>query len=180
MRTTLLGAALVLAAALTGCGGQRTAHPEPEAADPATPEQSLVLGPDGVGSLRLGMEHHDLAVTGLAYSVRGSRHDGWLPGCRVLHYRAAELGRIPGATTAGAVSRHHGLERMYATRRMATPEGIRLGSTIPEVRAAYDRPDLRNGDLLTVAASRRAVYRIQLSAVVSSISLELRGLDCTI
>jgi hypothetical protein len=188
MRTTLLGAAVVVVAALTGCGEQGAA-PEPATAPlgrtPATadspaPEGSLVLGPDGVGSLRLGMNHHDLTATGLAYSAPGSRHDGWRPGCRVLHYRSARLGRIPGDTTAGSVSLHQGLERMYATRRMATPDGIRLGSTIDEVRTAYDRPNLTRGELLTVAASRRAVYRIQLSAVVSSISLELRDLACTI
>ena len=68
---------------------------------------------------------------------------------------------------------------MSATQRMITPEGVRLGSSLAEVREAYNRPDVEAGDLLTTDASPRAVYRILVGAVVTSISLELRRLDCT-
>ena len=98
----------------------------------------------------------------------------------MLQYRPGSLGRIPGDTVNGALSADQGLERLYATRRMVTPEGIRLGSTIAEVREAYDRPNARAGALITVSASRGAVYRIQLAGVVTSIALEKRHLDCTI
>jgi hypothetical protein len=141
---------------------------------------SLILGPDGVGPLRLGMTDQEVVDTHAARAPLGSRHDGWPVGCRVLQYRQERLGRTPGDTVNGALSAQQGLERMYATRRMVTPEGVRLGSTVGEVREAYNRPDAQAGDLVTVRASPEAVYRIQLGAVVVSISLELRRLDCTI
>ena len=85
----------------------------------------------------------------------------------------------PGDTLNGTLSAEHGLEQLYATRRMVTPDGIRLGSTLQDVRAAYARPSVRVGDLLVVRASDRAVYRIQVTRVVAWISLDLRQLTCT-
>lgn len=79
----------------------------------------------------------------------------------------------------GSVSPAQGLEQMYATRRMVTPQGIRIGSSVRDVRAAYDRPGVSTGDFVIVRASDRAVYRIQVSRVVTSISLGLRRLDCS-
>ena len=57
-------------------------------------------------------------------------------------------------------------------------EGIRIGSTLADVRAAYSRPGASSGDSVVVRASDRAVYRIQLDQVVLSISLELLRLTC--
>jgi hypothetical protein len=61
---------------------------------------------------------------------------------------------------------------------MVTPHGIRLGSTLLEVEEALDRPGLDDGDYVTVPASARAVYRIQVMGVVTSITLEPRRTDC--
>jgi hypothetical protein len=138
----------------------------------------LVLGPAGVGPLLLGMTHKEVANTGTATATVGSRHDGWSRRCRVLHFRPRHLGRVPGDTANGTVSARQGLEQIYATGRMITPQGIRIGSTVREVRAAYHRPLVSAGDFITVSASDRAVYRIQLKRLVMSISLELRRVDC--
>lgn len=139
----------------------------------------LVLGPRGAGPLRLGMSHQEIAHTGAATTPLGSQHDGWPPGCRILRYRGPRLGRVPGETLNGTVSPDHGLEQMYATRRMVTPQGIRIGSTIDDVRTAYDRPGVTTGDSVIVRVSNRAVYRIQIGRVVTSIALELHRLNCT-
>jgi hypothetical protein len=164
----------------------RSPPPSPvaTAAEPSPPgalhtAHALVLGPHGVASLRLGMTYRDVADTGTARALPGSSEDGWSRGCRMLFYRPERLGRTPGNTQNGTVSPGQGLEQLYATRRMATPEGIHIGSTLQDVRAAYDLPGVSDGDEVTVRASRRAVYRIQLDGVVTSIALELRRRDCT-
>jgi hypothetical protein len=189
-KVSLASVVLLAASVCVACGapGNAPSGAATEQARSTTPVQTtttskpddLVLGPNGVGALRLGMPHDDIVATGTAQAPLGARHDGWPSGCRVLQYRPERLGRIPGDSVNGAVSPGQGLETMYATRRMATPEGIRLGSTVLEVRAAYNRPDLTSGDLVTIPASPHAVYRIQLAGVVTSISLEMRRLDCTI
>lgn len=195
MKNLLVGGTAVLAAwTCVACGASSSA-PSARSPSPLPPPQAkervdveatgpggkpLVFGPHRVGPLRLGMTHQQVADTDAARVPLGSRHDGWPRGCRVLQYRPERLGRTPGDTLNGALSARQGLEQMYATRRMVTPEGISLGSTVRDVRDAYGRPDANAGDLVVVAASRRAVYRIQLEGVVTSLSLEMRRLDCTI
>ncbi len=98
----------------------------------------------------------------------------------MVHYRPRQLGRIPGDTLNGVISDEHGLEVLYATPRMVTPEGIRRGSTILDVRGAYDRPELTSGASITVPASGDVVYRIDLGGVVVSMSLTVRRPVCTI
>lgn len=79
------------------------------------------------------------------------------------------------------MSADQGLETLYATYAMVTPQGIRLGSPIEEVRTAYGRPGVEPDDQVEVRASDRAIYRIFLDeAVVTSMQLELRRPECTI
>lgn len=155
---------------------------DPEPADDADPDHSegtasakvLVLRPNGVGPLRLGMSHRDVLATGFASARLGSRHDGWPSGCRILQYRSQESGRIGGSLSAG-----HGLESIVATPRMVTPEGIRLGSSLDAVRRTYE-PDAVRGSFITVEASVKSVYRIQVgpNAIVNHIALEMRRPNC--
>lgn len=144
------------------------------------PGDPVHFGPTGVGALRLGMTRVEVAATGLATTLPGSRHDGWRRGCFVLEYRPALLGRTPGNSLNGALSADQGLEVLYATYAMVTPQGVRLGSTIDEVRTAYGRPGLEPGDQLVVHASKPAIYRIFLDEVVTSMQLESRRPECTI
>lgn len=138
----------------------------------------LVLGPDGVGPLRMGMTHREVRRAGVGSVERGARHDGWPPGCRILRYDPESLGRTPGDTIGAVISEEHGLEQIYATARMVTPEGIRMGSTIPQVRVAFDRPRLVSGGLIVVRASPGVVYRVQVGGVVVSLSLQVRRPRC--
>lgn len=145
------------------------------------PGEPVQFGPAEAGALRLGMTRAEVAATGLATTRRGSRHDGWRRGCFVLKYRPGRLGRTPGDTINGAVSADQGLETLYATFAMVTPQGIRVGSPLEEVRTAYGRPGVERGDQVEVRASDRAVYRIFLEeAFVRSMQLELRRPECGI
>lgn len=140
----------------------------------------LVLGPDGVGPLRLGMTAREIAGTGAATTAGGGGRVAWTPGCEAVRYRVRRLGRTPGNTLSGAVSPRQGLEALFASDRMVTPEGIRLGSPIADVRQAYGMPNLNPGQEVVVGASMRAVYRIDVDRVVTSISVQVREPDCYI
>ena len=146
---------------------------------PSDRPQRLVLGPTGAGPLRLGMSAAEVAATRSARSAPGSPHDGWLRGCRLLDYVDAELGRTPGRLVDGVVSPRNGLGQLVATPWMITPDGIRLGSPVEDVRRLLGRPSIEPGDLVTVEASEAAVYRVGMeSDRVASLSLELRRMGC--
>ncbi|HWJ10876.1 MAG TPA: hypothetical protein VNS46_15965 [Nocardioides sp.] len=96
-----------------------------------------------------------------------------------MTYRPEVLGQLD--TINGSVSEELGLEELSATALMATPEGVRLGSSIAEVSSAYGLTDIAPGEMVVVRASGTADYRIQLDPdVVSWISLELRARKCTL
>lgn len=147
-------------------------------ADPMS-SPAAVLGPTGFLTLRLGgqLDEPTAKDPALATAAPGSRHDGWPPGCSVLQY-VEDLGTTPQDTLDGTLSDLHGLEQLFATERMVTPDGIRIGSPLEDVKNAFDRPRLEPGDLLVVPASNDTVYRIQLDETVVSIALELNDLTC--
>lgn len=188
MRPITCSIAGTLVIVLTGCSsGVPSSSPEPRSSAVASsastevmPENLLVLRPQGVGQLRLGMSHREVAATGLADAPLGSPESGWDNGCRVLVLQTDPLGGSPGGFFDGAVSPRWGLEAINATRLMAMPNGIRIGSTLADARHAFDRPGLSRGDHVTVRASERSDYVIQIRRVVSSIVLELRERDCAI
>lgn len=188
-RSTLsAGLVVVLAAASGACssntagapsGAQAPTRDASTALSESASQQALVLGPDGVGPIRLGMTHQAVAESGAAETFVGSRHDGWPRGCRIVVYRPDVLGQLD--TINGSVSRQEGLEQLSATALMATPEGVRLGSSMTDVSSAYGLSDIEPGETIVVRASDTADYRIQLDPdVVTWISLELRARSCNI
>lgn len=200
MRAVAIAAVVVLALTTTACesrprstatGGASTkrapATPPGESDSNASPTGSrrlLVLGPEGVGPLRLGMtlreiEATDAASVSLAGSAVGDSEEGWRPGCGPITYDTNFLGGTPGDLN-GIMSARNGIEKLNATSRMVTPQGIRLGSSLDEVRTALHRPEVIDGDSVVVEASHDAVYRIQLNDVVTEISLQRRRVTCQI
>lgn len=183
-RSTVSAGLLILLTATCGAcssdsegtsGGRREPASTPSVQ--SEPSRTLVLGPDGVGPIKLGMTHQAVAASKAAETFVGSRHDGWPRGCRIVVYRPEALGQLD--TVNGSVSRQAGLEQLSATDLMVTPEGIGLGSTLSEVRVAYGRSGIDPGETVKVRASDTAVYWIQMdSGVVTSISLELRTRHC--
>ena len=67
----------------------------------------------------------------------------------------------------GRLSRRSGVEALYATWRMATPEGIQIGSSIDAVEAAYERRAPRPRPAGTACAPRRGAGTASCSAASS-------------
>jgi hypothetical protein len=190
MRSTLwnLSTAAVAAAALTltACASTGSASASassnptttPAAAPMTTttaPTGPLVLGPTGVGPLLLGMSLDDANATGLVDHIAAPT-------------QACSEGLLKGEHTKpdeGALfmSAHLGVAAIYAYGDVATPEGIKLGSTYDQVHAAY--PSWRGIDgeqghgLIAVPNNSNANYRIDISGgQVVELDIQLEEQDC--
>jgi hypothetical protein len=190
MRTTLrnLLTAAVAAAALTltacastGSGSASSSStstttpvttPKPPATAISVP---LVLGPNGLGPLRLGVSLGEANATGLVDHI-----DAPSQGC--------STGLLKGEHTrpeeaALFVSAHLGVAAIYAYGDIATPEGIKLGSTYDQVHAAYPAwqgIEGRQGHgLVAVPTNSNAKYRIDISGGhVVELDIQLTDQDC--
>ena len=123
----------------------------------------LVLGPNGLGPLLLGMSLDDAKGTGLVDHIDAPSQgcaDGLLEG---EHTRQEEVALF--------VSAQFGVAAIYAYGDIATPEGINLGSTYEQVLAAYPAWQGVDGEqghgLVVVPSNSNAKYRIDISAVTS-------------
>lgn len=139
---------------------------------PAPPE--LVLGPEGLGSLVLGMSLDEAEATGELPSA--PVFDG--PGCGYTD-----------ASDGGAVfSPDLGLVYVSAPRGVASPQGVEVGMTSDAARAAMPGLELYPG-LADPSRSGRGFldaegwpdrhYRVAWEdGVVTEVSIELRMQDC--
>lgn len=111
--------------------------PSPSApSPPAGPSRSstapVFLGPEGYGALKMGMTRAEAQETGL------------IKGYKTVDFGYTECGQATLRGTGGTVyfTPDQGLTNVFAAGGMRTPEGIRLGSTLKAVKAAY--PDYIN------------------------------------
>lgn len=140
-----------------------------------TPPAPVVLGPRGIGALRLGMTGDQVSATGEATAQQGSAHDGWRPGCLVLTLNHESNGYD------GQVSADQGLEKIRATPSMRTPEGVGVGSTSEAFAAAYPEQANLRTDVFEIPTGKGSVYRFVLDGGrVTALDLQLPYLDCTI
>jgi hypothetical protein len=103
-----------------------------------TPEVKLVLGPKGLSNLRLGMSVNEAFKTG---DLAGKPPET-APTCDDVFLVVQPNG---AARAWVEFTGKFGLTRIEAQYGLATPEGIKLGSTSDEVVAAYPDWD-RSGD----------------------------------
>jgi hypothetical protein len=96
----------------------------------------LVLGPTGIGKLRLGMSEQQARSTGEA-----TMSPDWKSG----NSSTCGIETVDGVTIH--FSRHHGLAVLSGPERTHTPEGVRAGASVAEVAAAY--PKLNHPELGT-------------------------------
>ncbi|SFB61105.1 hypothetical protein SAMN05216266_12738 [Amycolatopsis marina] len=95
----------------------------------AQAEDSWTLGPDGYKALRLHQPEQAAERTGLLVDKQADAP------CHLFHLRAAE-----GQTNVGSgvfVDPGRGVVMIGGTVKSHTPEGISIGSSLAEVRAAY-------------------------------------------
>lgn len=162
-----------------------TPTPSPPRSTSASPSPSksstpLVLGPKGFGALRLGMTAKQAEATGLIVPFTDELTDG----CSgYTHLRASETAYVDYSGSTG-------IEVIVAYPGVRTPEGIKLGSSLAAVRAAY--PDWYVRDSTTdekvytdgigfadVPGNSSAVYRIDVTGKkVKEITLQLKEQNC--
>ncbi|GGN74263.1 hypothetical protein GCM10010112_44220 [Actinoplanes lobatus] len=214
MRRTVpfLGAVLGLTFAVTGCaagpeqvGGvaapvgaavpttaatsaSPTTAASPSASKSSAPAKAaaLVLGPDGLGALELGMTRAEALATGKVVKQSASTLAEW---------QEVNEGCVPEFRLKGSQSESgwvwyqgiDGLAAIPAPKGVATPEGIKVGSTLDDVRRAYpkavDEQFLEDTGRVMAKApgNRQTVYRIQIdgdSRKVTSLTLQLTFQEC--
>ncbi|MEU7874425.1 hypothetical protein [Dactylosporangium sp. NPDC049140] len=144
-------AALVVLLLAAAFGVWRSAQAVPSSAAPAASlPADLVLGPDGIGRLRLGMSEQAALDTG-----ESRVKPGW---------QKQNDSKCFSETTAGKVnvmfSNHHGLAVLSGPERTRTPEGIRAGATVADIAAAY--PTIMHPDLGTAAAQVELIGNVNV------------------
>jgi hypothetical protein len=97
--------------------------------------RDLVLGPTGIGKLRLGMSERQAAATGEATMSEDWRSSSSKCGIQTVNGVNIHF------------SRHHGLAVLSGPEGTRTPEGIRDGASVAQIAAAY--PTLTHPDLGT-------------------------------
>jgi hypothetical protein len=141
-------AALIVLLAVLVVGVWRGARaPRPDrgsGSEGGTGSADLVLGPTGIGKLRLGMSEQQASSTGEA---RVS------PDWKSADTSTCYIQTVNGVTIH--FSRHHGLAVLSGPERTHTPEGVRAGASVAEVAAAY--PTVNHPDLGTPAEQVRLV-----------------------
>jgi hypothetical protein len=196
MRAVALTFAIACTALVTACStpvqrmdglAEPAGSPGPAGSAPATPVSStsavpsaVVLGPAGLGGLTLGMTREQAAATGLVAPF--TQQNGPGESCAwVSHLRDA-----PAAIGSVHHSNAMGIAAIEAYGDIATPQGIKVGSKLADVRRAYPKwSDLSGSGAadgrgpVPVPGNGKAVYRIALEdGAVVELTLQFADQDC--
>jgi hypothetical protein len=165
------------AAPPTSTAPTTSSEPAPAPASPDPEPAALVLGPDGLGSLKLGMSISEAEATGMVEPW----DKGWptTVGCRPLF----RLGDDPAGTSAVWYSDTFGIAAIHLEEDVQTAEGITIGSPLAAVEQAYPGWDHSYHVLRGVApvpGHPELVYRIAFSegGNVTQLSLQYYHQDC--
>ncbi|GLW92035.1 hypothetical protein [Actinokineospora globicatena] len=107
------------------------AAPKAAAQKKPTPNGKQVIGPDGYGSLKLGMSTEQAIATGRVLPAP--------PGDPSSDCTPHAAPGQPEDTFAVGISPVHGVSLIFGYGDPSTPEGIKKGSTKAEVKRAYPR-----------------------------------------
>ncbi|MEV7331206.1 hypothetical protein [Micromonospora sp. NPDC093244] len=151
--------------------------PSPSARPSSRPTTTapLMLGPNGLGTLRLGMSRQQATATGMLrpFPTNGN-------GCASTHLRSAPTDR-------GLVifSGTLGLAVINAYGSIKTPEGARIGMSSADMLRIYPTWKAVDGDatdgrgFAKTPGNDRAVYRIATrNGTVTELTLQYSNQDC--
>jgi hypothetical protein len=166
----------------TSVAPTKTATVRPRPAKTAT-SRPKVLGPTGLGALKLGMSSDQATATGLISGWTGTEG----PDCgHVAHLQAAH-GKKAGADGTVMAGSEIGVEIIDAYPGISTPEGIHIGSSEAALYKAYpswknvEDPDpKRDGrGLVSVPGNSAAYYRIvKIDSKVIQLTLQFKNQGC--
>lgn len=139
----------------------------------ATAQAAPTLGPHGYGSVKLGMTTKQAVATGKV--VKKLPGGGGCSGWDLKEFRT------PKDAVGVYISPRVGLAAIFASKGMKTPEGIRLGSTAKQVKAAYPKikKDFHGYYVVTVPGNKKAYYTFGVTrGKVTEYGIALKKQDC--
>lgn len=165
-------------AATTGTPASSTpsASPSPSARPSSSATTTaLVLGPNGLGSLKLGMSREQATATGMLRPFADYRHE-----CALAQLR-------PAPADKGNVnhSRTLGIATIDAYGSITTPEGARIGMSSADMLRIYPGWTAADGDATNgrgfakTPGNSKAVYRIEsVKGIVVQLTLQYANQNC--
>ncbi|WP_344844010.1 hypothetical protein [Nonomuraea dietziae] len=161
MMKTMIGASLLAGSLLVSGATAADAQTKP------------TLGPDGYGAVKLGMTVKQAKTTGDVVKKRPGHGgcSGW------------DLKKFPTPKDSVGIyiSPNVGLAAIFAAKGMRTPEGIKIGSTVKQVKAAYPRikRDFHGFYVITVPGNKKAYYTFGVThGKVTEYGIALTKQDC--
>jgi hypothetical protein len=131
------------------------------------------LGPYGYGAVKLGMTAKQARATGEAAgkTPTGGMCTDW------------DLKKVPNAKNSVEtyMSPTVGLAAIFAAKGMRTPEGIKIGSTAKQLKAAYPRikKNFHGYYTIKVSGNKKAYYTFEVTrGKVASYGIALNKQDC--
>lgn len=167
-----IAAALAAGIALTGVTAASAAATSADAAADATTSAGGKFGPYGYGGVRLGMTLKQAEATRkVVKKLDEGQCSGW-------DLKAHPTGRDGVGLY---ISKHLGVALIEAPKGVKTPEGIKVGSTLKQVKKAYPRLDTTgNYPVAAVPGNPKALYYfLSYRGKVYELGLALKNQDCT-
>ncbi|GAA4964824.1 hypothetical protein GCM10023334_085440 [Nonomuraea thailandensis] len=139
----------------------------------AVAQAKPALGPYGYGAVKLGMTVKQAKATGdvVGKMPGGGGCSGW----DLKKYPTPENG------VGIYISPRVGLAAIFAAKDMRTPEGIRLGSTTKQLKAAYPKikKDIHGYYVITAPGNKKAYYSFGVThGKVTEYGIALKKQDC--
>ncbi|MBO3748017.1 hypothetical protein J5X84_18240 [Streptosporangiaceae bacterium NEAU-GS5] len=137
----------------------------------ANAQAKPTLGPYGYGAVRLGMTAKQAKATGDVVKKLKDGCSGW------------DLKKFPTPKNEVGfyISPKVGLAAIFAAKGMKTPEGIKIGSTGKQVKAAYRHlwKAFHGYYMTTVPGNKKAYYAFEIKhSKVVDYYIELKDQDC--